>query len=59
MLNLSHFLADFHTILEIRLGQNTKAFEVQGKRPEYEERSFSIIYFNGTKYGMLDFGNYI
>ena len=26
------------------MGQNTKAFEIHGKIPEWEERAFSIIY---------------
>ncbi|KAJ3221368.1 1-phosphatidylinositol 4,5-bisphosphate phosphodiesterase delta-4 [Clydaea vesicula] len=46
---------DFNSVREIRRGQNTKAFEYYGKRPELEDRSFSVIYFDGIKYGMLNF----
>ncbi|KAJ3087340.1 Phospholipase C [Quaeritorhiza haematococci] len=45
---------DFHSIREIRIGQNTKAFELHGKKPEVEERAFSIIYVSGGKYGTLN-----
>ncbi|KAJ3394905.1 1-phosphatidylinositol 4,5-bisphosphate phosphodiesterase delta-4 [Entophlyctis sp. JEL0112] len=36
--------AQLRAVREIRLGQNTKAFELHGKRTEVEERAFSIIY---------------
>ncbi|KAI9204112.1 PLC-like phosphodiesterase [Polychytrium aggregatum] len=46
---------DLHSIREIRLGQNTKAFELRGKRPEFEERAFSIIYVAPSgEYKMLN-----
>ncbi|KAI9105701.1 PLC-like phosphodiesterase [Phlyctochytrium arcticum] len=45
---------DLHAIREIRLGQNTKAFELQGKRPEYEDRAFSVIYVASGDYKMLN-----
>lgn len=41
---------------EIRRGQATSAFELYGKDPLLETRSFSIIYFDGRKYGSLNFG---
>ncbi|KAJ3294649.1 1-phosphatidylinositol 4,5-bisphosphate phosphodiesterase delta-4 [Borealophlyctis nickersoniae] len=44
---------DFHSIREIRLGQNTKAFDVHGKRGE-GDRAFSIIYVVGGRYKMLN-----
>ncbi|KAI9356480.1 PLC-like phosphodiesterase [Zopfochytrium polystomum] len=47
--------ADFHSIREIRLGQNTKAFELHGKRSDIEERAFSVIYSTATgEYKMLN-----
>ncbi|ORY43743.1 hypothetical protein BCR33DRAFT_738477 [Rhizoclosmatium globosum] len=46
--------ANFHAIREIRLGQNTKAFELHGKNPDVEERAFSIIYVAEGKYKMLN-----
>ncbi|KAI8808401.1 PLC-like phosphodiesterase [Cladochytrium replicatum] len=45
---------DFHAIKEIRLGQNTKAFEFHGKLPDAEDRSFSIIYVADGEYKMLN-----
>ncbi|KAJ3411615.1 Phospholipase C [Chytridiales sp. JEL 0842] len=36
--------ADLHSIREIRLGQNTKAFEIHGKQRTLEERAFTLIY---------------
>ncbi|KAI9017519.1 PLC-like phosphodiesterase [Gaertneriomyces semiglobifer] len=45
---------DLHAIREIRLGQNTKAFEIHGKRPEYEERSFTVVYVLAGQYKMLN-----
>ncbi|RKO82697.1 hypothetical protein BDK51DRAFT_48107 [Blyttiomyces helicus] len=47
---------DFHSIREIRLGQNTKAFDVHGKQAENEERAFTIIYVAGGEYKMLNLG---
>eukprot|EP00842_Homolaphlyctis_polyrhiza_P006295 jgi/Hompol1/6667/HPOL_005050-RA len=49
-----HFAIDFHSILEIRMGQNTKAFEIHGKHPDLEERAFSIIYLMQGKYKSLN-----
>ncbi|KAJ3138193.1 Phospholipase C [Physocladia obscura] len=47
--------AHLHSIREIRLGQNTKAFELHGKFPDFEERAFSIIYTaDDGKYKMLN-----
>ncbi|TPX46558.1 phosphoinositide phospholipase C [Synchytrium endobioticum] len=45
---------ELHAIKEIRLGQNTKAFEIHGKKPEYENRAFTIIYSVGGTYKMLN-----
>ncbi|KAI8616070.1 hypothetical protein BC830DRAFT_1119570 [Chytriomyces sp. MP71] len=48
-------MANFHSIREIRLGQNTKAFELHGKLPDIEERAFSIIYVAADgRYKMLN-----
>ncbi|KAJ3237638.1 1-phosphatidylinositol 4,5-bisphosphate phosphodiesterase delta-4 [Chytriomyces hyalinus] len=46
--------ANLLSIREIRLGQNTKAFELHGKNPDVEERAFSIIYVANGKYKMLN-----
>ncbi|KAJ3243758.1 1-phosphatidylinositol 4,5-bisphosphate phosphodiesterase delta-4 [Chytriomyces hyalinus] len=46
--------ANLLAIREIRLGQNTKAFELHGKNPDVEERAFSIIYVANGKYKMLN-----
>ncbi|KAJ1338906.1 hypothetical protein BSLG_006541 [Batrachochytrium salamandrivorans] len=45
---------DFHSILEIRMGQNTKAFEIHGKQPDLDERAFSIIYMSKGRYKSLN-----
>ncbi|KAJ3187801.1 1-phosphatidylinositol 4,5-bisphosphate phosphodiesterase delta-4 [Gaertneriomyces sp. JEL0708] len=45
---------DLHAIREIRLGQNTKAFEIHGKRPEFEERAFTVVYVLAGQYKMLN-----
>ncbi|KAJ3128772.1 1-phosphatidylinositol 4,5-bisphosphate phosphodiesterase delta-4 [Nowakowskiella sp. JEL0407] len=44
---------DFHLIKEIRLGQNTKAFDLY-RSPELEEKAFSVIYVNNGQYKMLN-----
>lgn len=49
-------VVDFHSILEIRMGQNTAAFETHGKNPSLEEKSFSIIYMQNGKYKTLNLG---
>ncbi|KAJ3009121.1 UNVERIFIED_CONTAM: 1-phosphatidylinositol 4,5-bisphosphate phosphodiesterase delta-4 [Siphonaria sp. JEL0065] len=46
--------ANFLNIREIRLGQNTRAFELHGKTADVEERAFSIIYVAEGKYKMLN-----
>ncbi|KAJ3193496.1 1-phosphatidylinositol 4,5-bisphosphate phosphodiesterase delta-4 [Irineochytrium annulatum] len=51
--------ADIQAIREIRLGQNTKAFEIHGKLSEADDRAFSIIYVAGGKYKMLNLGLHI
>jgi hypothetical protein len=43
-------------IREIRRGQNTKAFELFGKSSLLEDRSFSIIFYDGVKYATLNLG---
>lgn len=45
---------DFNSLREIRIGQNTLGFEINGKRQEYEGRAFSIISFDGVKMKMLN-----
>ncbi|KAJ3161074.1 1-phosphatidylinositol 4,5-bisphosphate phosphodiesterase delta-4 [Geranomyces michiganensis] len=45
---------DLHTIKEIRLGQNTKGFEMHGRKPEQNDRSFSVIYVQAGEYKMLN-----
>ncbi|KAJ3184613.1 1-phosphatidylinositol 4,5-bisphosphate phosphodiesterase delta-4 [Geranomyces variabilis] len=45
---------DLHTIKEIRLGQNTKGFELHGRKPEQNDRSFSVIYVQAGEYKMLN-----
>ncbi|KAJ3033547.1 1-phosphatidylinositol 4,5-bisphosphate phosphodiesterase delta-4 [Rhizophlyctis rosea] len=45
---------DLHSIREIRLGQNTKAFDAQGKRNDLENRSFSVIYVVDGEYKSLN-----
>jgi Ca2+-binding EF-hand superfamily protein len=45
---------DFDTIKEIRLGQSTKAFQLHGIKPEYEDRAFSIIYSVSGEYKILN-----
>ncbi|KAJ3144692.1 1-phosphatidylinositol 4,5-bisphosphate phosphodiesterase delta-4 [Geranomyces variabilis] len=45
---------DLHTIKEIRLGQNTKGFEIHGRKPEQNDRSFSVIYVQAGEYKMLN-----
>ncbi|TPX35466.1 phosphoinositide phospholipase C [Synchytrium microbalum] len=45
---------ELHAIKEIRMGQNTRAFEIHGKKPEYENRAFTIIYSVGGTYKMLN-----
>ncbi|KND00834.1 phosphatidylinositol phospholipase C [Spizellomyces punctatus DAOM BR117] len=45
---------DLHAVREIRLGQNTKGFELHGKRPEYEDRAFTVIYVASGEYKMLN-----
>ncbi|RKO99368.1 hypothetical protein CXG81DRAFT_27874 [Caulochytrium protostelioides] len=46
---------DFHALREIRLGQNTRAFELHGARdPAREARCFSLIYVDRGKYKMLN-----
>ncbi|KAJ8331375.1 hypothetical protein O5D80_000303 [Batrachochytrium dendrobatidis] len=45
---------DFDSILEIRMGQNTKAFDIHGKHPDMDERAFSIIYMSKGKYKFLN-----
>lgn len=52
---------DLHSVKELRLGQSTKAFEVHGKKPELENRAFSIIYFSAShgNYKSLDLGEFI
>jgi hypothetical protein len=55
--SVCHYLADLRSIREIRLGQNTKAFEIHGKKPEIEERAFTLIYAAaGGTYKMLNLG---
>ncbi|EGF83101.1 hypothetical protein BATDEDRAFT_85754 [Batrachochytrium dendrobatidis JAM81] len=39
---------------EIRMGQNTKAFDIHGKHPDMDERAFSIIYMSKGKYKFLN-----
>jgi hypothetical protein len=46
-------------IRDIRRGQNTNAFELFGKDPGMADRSFSIIYFDGSKYGTLNLSKQI
>ena len=48
------WIVDIHTIKEIRCGQSTKGFELQGKNPEIEDRAFSIIYVVEGEYKNLD-----
>ncbi|KAJ3216751.1 1-phosphatidylinositol 4,5-bisphosphate phosphodiesterase delta-4 [Dinochytrium kinnereticum] len=50
----THSTADVHSIREIRLGQNTKAFEMHGKAPGIDDRAFTVIYVAGGKYKMLN-----
>lgn len=45
----------FDSIKEIRLGQNTKAFEYHGKN-EFKDCAFSIIYVVKGKYKILNLG---
>lgn len=37
---------DLHWVKEIRLGQNTKAFDLHGRSSDLDDRAFSIIYTN-------------
>jgi hypothetical protein len=48
---------DFLSIKEIRPGQHTKTFSNHGKIPEYQDRSFSVIYIRDNQYKTLDLGN--
>ncbi|KAJ3099203.1 hypothetical protein HDU97_003355 [Phlyctochytrium planicorne] len=50
----SQSTADIHAIREIRLGQNTKAFEMHGKVPGIDDRAFTVIYVASGKYKMLN-----
>ncbi|KAI8909348.1 PLC-like phosphodiesterase [Powellomyces hirtus] len=50
----NHRSVDLHSIKEIRLGQNTKGFEIHGKRPDQADRSFSVIYVTAGDYKMLN-----
>ncbi|TPX62191.1 phosphoinositide phospholipase C [Powellomyces hirtus] len=50
----NHRSVDLHSIKEIRLGQNTKGFEIHGKRPDQADRSFSVIYVTAGEYKMLN-----
>lgn len=45
---------DFHSIREIRLGQNTKAFDLHGRSVDFEGRAFSIIYRAEGDYKILN-----
>jgi hypothetical protein len=45
----------FDSIKEIRLGQNTKAFEWHGKL-EYQDCAFSIVYVDKGNYKILNLG---
>ncbi len=47
---------DFHSIREIRLGQNTKAFDLHGRSAEFEGRAFSVIYRAEGDYKILNLG---
>jgi hypothetical protein len=38
------------------MGQNTTAFELHGKDPELEEKSFSVINMEDGKYKTLNLG---
>jgi hypothetical protein len=46
----------FDSIKEIRLGQNTKAFEFHDKA-EYQDCAFSIVYVHKGNYKTLNLGN--
>ena len=46
------------TVKELRLGQNTKIFELHGKKEDLESRSFSIIYVKSGQYKSLNLGNW-
>ena len=46
-------LVDFDSILEIRMGQNTKEFQ-HYKKMELEDRAFSIIYVTKGRYKTLN-----
>jgi hypothetical protein len=46
-------------IRDIKRGQNTSAFELFGKDPFLEDRSFSVIYFDGVKYGTLSLSKHL
>ena len=46
---------EFSNIVEIRMGQNTKGFEIVGKQPALEEKAFSVIYMHNGKYKELNF----
>ena len=49
---------DLHWVKEIRLGQNTKAFDLHGRSSDFEDRAFSIIYTNTEgEYKVLNLGN--
>ena len=47
-------LVDLVSIREIRLGQNTRAFQLHGKQSELSERAFSIIYTIDGMYKTLN-----
>lgn len=44
----------FHTIVEIRVGQNTQGFQVW-REAMLEERAFSVIYLSNSKHKELNF----
>lgn len=45
---------ELYLIKEIRPGQNTKGFELQGKNSEIEDRAFSVVYTVEGEYKNLD-----
>jgi hypothetical protein len=48
------YSVDFNSLREIRLGQNTIGFEINGKKSQYDGKAFSIISFDGVKMKMLN-----
>lgn len=55
--SLNALIVDVSQIRELRFGQNTRGFEIHGKKVEHEERAFTIIYSTLTGYKMLELGS--